>query len=43
MNLDPLHIENAFWTQNAPAVFSRIVVKAFQEYIYKNMGVYFDD
>ena len=32
-----------FGLKNAPAVFSRIVVKAFQEYIYKSMGVYFDD
>ena len=32
-----------FGLQNAPAIFSRIVVKAFQEYIYKSMGVYFDD
>ena len=32
-----------FGLKNAPTVFSRIVVKAFQEYIYKSMGVYFDD
>ena len=32
-----------FGLKNAPAVFSRIVVKAFQEYIYKTMVVYFDD
>ena len=32
-----------FGLKNAPAVFSRIVAKAFQEYIYKSMGVYFDD
>ena len=32
-----------FGLKNAPAVFSRIVVKAFQEFIYKSMGVYFDD
>ena len=32
-----------FGLKNAPAVFSRIAVKAFQEYIYKSMGVYFDD
>ena len=32
-----------FGLKNAPAVFPRIVVKAFQEYIYKSMGVYFDD
>ena len=29
-----------FGINNAPTVFSRIVVKAFQEYIYKSMGVY---
>ena len=29
--------------KNAPVVFSRIVVKKFQEYIYKTMAVYFDD
>jgi hypothetical protein len=29
--------------KNAPAIFSRIVVKAFQEYIYKSMGVYIND
>ena len=33
----------SFGLKNAPAIFSRIVVKAFQEYIYKSMGVYFDD
>ena len=31
-----------FGLKNAPAVFSRIVVKTFQEYI-KTMAVYFDD
>jgi hypothetical protein len=33
----------SFGLKNAPIVFSRIVVKAFQEYIYKTMVVYFDD
>ena len=32
-----------FVVKNAPTVFSIIVVKAFQEYIYKSMGVYFDN
>ena len=32
-----------FGLKNAPVVFSRIVVKTFQEYIYKTMEVYFDD
>ena len=32
-----------FGLKNAPAVFSRNVVKKFQEYIYKTMAVYFDD
>ena len=32
-----------FGLKNAPTVFSRIVVKTFQEYIYKTMAVYFDD
>ena len=32
-----------FGLKNAHVVFSIIVVKAFQEYIYKSMGVYFDD
>ena len=32
-----------FGLKNAPAVFSRIVVKDFQEYLYKRMGVYFND
>ena len=32
-----------FGLKNAPVVFSWIVVKAFQEYMYKSMGVYFDD
>jgi len=31
-----------FGIKNAPAVFSRIMVKTFQEYIYKTMAVYFD-
>ena len=32
-----------FGLKNAPAVFFRIVIKAFQESMYKSMGVYFDD
>ena len=32
-----------FVLKNAPTIFSRIVVKAFQEYIFKSMGVYFDN
>ena len=32
-----------FSLKNAPTVFSRIVVKAFQEYIYKSMGVYLNN
>ena len=32
-----------FGLKNAPAVFSSIVVKSSQEYLYKSMGVYFDD
>ena len=32
-----------FGLKNAPIVFSRIVVKAFKEYLYKSMGVYFND
>jgi hypothetical protein len=32
-----------FGLKNAPTIFSRIVVKAFQEYIYKTMVIYFDD
>ena len=32
-----------FGLKNAPAVFSRIVVKTFQEYIYKTMAVYLED
>ena len=31
-----------FGLKNAPTVFSIIVVKTFQEYIYKTMAVYFD-
>ena len=33
----------SFRLKNAPTLFSRIVVKTFQEYIYKTMVVYFDD
>ena len=32
-----------FGLKNAPIVFSRIVIKAFQEYLYKTMVVYFHD
>jgi hypothetical protein len=32
----------SFSLKNAPTMFSRIVVKSFQEYIYKKMVVYFD-
>ena len=44
MNLDHLHTKKMpLGLKNVPAIFSRIVVKAFQEYIYKSMGVYFED
>jgi len=32
-----------FGLKNSPTVFSKIVVKSFQEYIYKMMAMYFDD
>ena len=32
-----------FGLNNATVVFSRIVIKAFQEYLYKTMENYFDD
>jgi hypothetical protein len=32
-----------FGLKNSSTIFSRIVVKAFQEYINKKMVVYFDD
>lgn len=32
-----------FGLMNAHVVFSRIVVKVFQEYLYQSVGVYFDD
>jgi len=32
-----------FGLKNAPAVFSRTMIKSFQEYIYKIMDSYFDD
>ena len=32
-----------FGLKNAPAIFSRIVVKTFQEYVCKKLAVYFDD
>ena len=32
-----------FGLKNAPAVFSRIVVKVFQEFIHKFLEAYFDD
>ena len=32
-----------FGLKNAPIAFSRIVVKSFQEYIYKTMVVYFNE
>ena len=31
-----------FGLKHAPTLFSRIVVKSFQEYLYKSMGVYFN-
>ena len=37
------YIVMSFGLKNAPAVFSRKVVKAFHEYIYKTMVVYFDN
>ena len=32
-----------FCLNKAPAIFSRIVIKAFQEFLYKTMEVHFDD
>jgi hypothetical protein len=32
-----------FVLKNVPIVFLRIVVKSFQEYIYKTMAIYFND
>jgi hypothetical protein len=32
-----------FGLKNAPTIFSQIVVKEFEEYIYKKMVVYYDD
>ena len=32
-----------FGIKNALALFTRIVVKTFQEYIYKTMAIYFDN
>ena len=32
-----------FGLKNAPAIFSRVVISAFKEYIHKFLEVYFDD
>ena len=32
-----------FFLNNAPTIFSRIVIKPFQEYLYKIVEVYFND
>lgn len=32
-----------FGLKNAPAIFSRVVIVAFKEYIHKFLEVYFDD
>ena len=32
-----------FGLKNAPAIFSRVVVAVFKEYIHKFLEVYFDD
>ena len=32
-----------FGLNNAPTAFSRITIKAFQEYLYNTMVVYFDN
>ena len=32
-----------FGLKNAPAIFSRVVVDVFKEYIHKFLKVYFDD
>ena len=32
-----------FGIKNAPAIFSRIVIVAFKEFIHKFLEVYFDD
>ena len=37
------YIVMPFGLKNAPAIFSRVVVAAFKEYIHKFLEVYFDD
>lgn len=37
------YIVMPFGLKNAPAIFSRVVVVAFKEYIHKFLEVYFDD
>jgi hypothetical protein len=32
-----------FGLKNAPAIFSRVVVEAFKEFLHKFLEVYFDD
>ena len=32
-----------FGLKNAPAIFSRVVVKAFEEFLHKFLEAYFDD
>jgi hypothetical protein len=32
-----------FGLKNAPTIFSRVVVKAFKEFLYKFVDAYFDD
>ena len=37
------YIVMSFSLENAPLIFSRIVIKYFQEYLYKTMALYFND
>jgi hypothetical protein len=32
-----------FGLKNAPAIFSRVVIKAFKEFLHKFLEAYFDD
>ena len=37
------YIVMPFGLKNAPAIFSRVVIAVFKEFIYKFLEVYFDD
>jgi hypothetical protein len=42
MGILPVH-SDTFWIEEAPDIFSRVVFKAFKDFLHKFLEAYFDD